>query len=338
MKIPTIKTFGASFQNAEHNAEYNADYDAVHSAVHEEPGRKLPAPVLIGAGLLLAGASWAAGTLAFSWLATHPVRLPVLKLDRNDDPAWENVTFASRDGLQIAGWFAPAKDADTARGSVILCHGHPMNRSEMVSWARLLHHAGFHALLFDFRAMGESEGDLCSIGYHEVHDLLGAVDFLAARPDTADLPIGAYGISMGGAVVLMGAAQEPRLQAVATHGAYASLDRAIAQRGRAFLGPAGPMLSTSVTYWGRRWLNADPRHVSPCDVIAQIAPRPVLLMHGRRDIIVAPADAQSLYQAAGQPKTLTIWPRSWHVRIHPDELPVYQSALVAFFQTNLVPR
>jgi alpha-beta hydrolase superfamily lysophospholipase len=298
----------------------------------EESGRSIPAPVLVGAGLLLAGASYVLGTMAYAWIATHPPRFPVVKIDKHDDPAWEDVTFPARDGLRIAGWFAPAK---TAQGGVILCHGHPMNRVEMLPWARLLHHAGFHVLLFDFRAMGQSEGSLCSIGYHEVQDLLGATDYLCERPEMRDLPLGAYGISMGGAVTLMAAAQEPRLAAVATHGAYASLDRAIDQRGRAFLGPAGAVLSRPITYWGKRWLDKDPQTVSPCELIAQIAPRPVLLMHGARDIIVNPADAQSLYDAASEPKTLTVWPRSWHVRINAQERLDYEAALVAFFQTNL---
>ena len=301
-----------------------------------EPGKGRPLPGLIGAGLLLAGAGWAVGTLAYAWLATHPARLPIMQFRKDDDPVWEDVTFPSRDGLKISGWFAPANPAaGPVRGGVILCHGHPMNRVEMLTWARLMHHAGFHTLLFDFRALGQSEGTLCSIGYHEVKDLLGAVDALAVRPEMDGLPLGAYGISMGGAVCLMAAAQEPRLQAVATHGAYASLDRAIVQRGRAVLGPAGLAFSRPAAYWGRRWMDADPATVSPLNVIAQIAPRPVLLMHGARDRSVNPADARALYEAAQQPKTLALWPRSWHVRINPEERATYDATLKAFFQTNL---
>ncbi len=251
-------------------------------------------------------------------------------------PNGKILPFNSRDGLKISGWFAPANpDNGQARGGVILCHGHPMNRVEMLPWARLLHHAGYHTLLFDFRALGQSEGTLCSIGYHEVKDLLGAVDALALRPEMDGLPMGAYGISMGGAVCLMAAAQEPRLQAVATHGAYASLDRAIDQRGRSVLGPAGLAFSRPAAYWGKRWMDADPVSVSPLNVIAQIAPRPVLLMHGARDRIVNPNDARALYEAAQQPKTLTLWPRSWHVRINSEERATYDATLKAFFQTNL---
>ena len=98
---------------------------APFSSQDEEPGRGIPTPVLVGAGLLLAGASCLAGTMAYAWLATHPPRFPVVKIDKHDDPKWEDITFPARDGLRIAGWFAPAK---AAQGGVILCHGHPMNR------------------------------------------------------------------------------------------------------------------------------------------------------------------------------------------------------------------
>lgn len=281
---------------------------------------------------MLAGAAWALGTLAVSWFATHPIRLPILKINRDDDPRWENVTFPTEDGLEISGWFAPAADA---RGTVILCHGHPMNRMEMLPWARLLHHAGFHTLLFDFRAHGQSEGNLCSIGYHEVQDLLGAVEYLSARPDTEGLPIGAYGHSMGGAVTLMTAAREPRLAAVATHGAFASLQSAIVQRGRSVLGPAGGIVTHPMVFWSKQWMEIDPIVVSPFDVIDQIAPRPVLLMHGAHDRIINPDDAHALYQAAQQPKELRIWPRSWHTTISSHERAAYEATLLDFFRTNL---
>ena len=182
-----------------------------------------------------------------------------------------------------------------------------------------------------FERMGESEGSLCSIGYHEVQDLLGATDYFCRAPGDAGFAVGAYGISMGGAVTLMAAAQEPRLAAVATHGAYASLDRAIDAARAGVFGPAGAALSRPVAYWGKRWFDKDPQRCRPVNVIGQIAPRPVLLMHGAQDIIVNPADAQSLYDAACEPKTLTVWPRSWHVRINAQERPDYEAALVTSF-------
>jgi uncharacterized protein len=291
-------------------------------------------PIVVGAGLLLGGALWALGTSGFSWLAAHPPRLPVLTPRKGTGFTLEPVTFPARDGIRLAGWFAPAAQA---RGGIILCHGHPMNRAEMLPWARLLQPAGFHVLLFDFRALGQSEGNLCTIGYHEVRDLLGAADYLTTRPEMAGLPLGVYGISMGAAVSLMAAAQDERFAAVATHAAYASLETAIVQRGRMLLGRAGPALSHPARYWAKRWLEIDPALVSPLDMVAAIAPRPLFLSHGKRDITISPADAKALYAAAGEPKTLRMLPRSFHVWIHGAERPEYEAELLRFFTDHLHP-
>jgi fermentation-respiration switch protein FrsA (DUF1100 family) len=298
--------------------------------------RPNPIPIAIGAGVLLGGALWALGTSGFAWLAAHPPRIPVMSPFKPTGFDLEPVTFPARDGVRIAGWFAPATESEhPARGGIILCHGHPMNRTEMLPWARLFQPAGFHLLMFDFRALGQSEGNLCTIGYHEVRDLLGAADYLTARPEMKGLPLGAYGISMGAAVILMAAAQDERFAAVATHASYASLDTAIEQRGRMFLGPAGPAFSRPARYWAKRWLEVDPCRVSPLEMVASIAPRPLFLSHGKRDITISPADARALYAAAGEPKTLRMLPRSWHVMIHSSDRPEYEAELLRFFTENL---
>jgi cephalosporin-C deacetylase-like acetyl esterase len=294
-----------------------------------------PLPIAIGAGVLLGGALLALGVNGFAWLAAHPPRIPVRTPRDAADLKLETVTFPARDGVRLAGWLVPAEQA---RGGIILCHGHPMNRTEMLPWARMLQSAGFHVLLFDFRALGQSEGDLCTIGYHEVRDLLGAADYLTERPEMAGLPLGVYGISMGGATALMAAAQDERFVAVAAHAAYATLERAIHQRGRMMLGPAGTLFSRPALYWSRRWLDIDPCNISPRDVVAAIAPRPLFLSHGLRDFTINPDDARAIYAAAAEPKTLRLLPRSWHIAIHASEREGYEGALRAFFIDNLSPQ
>jgi fermentation-respiration switch protein FrsA (DUF1100 family) len=292
---------------------------------------RTPTPEQIGLGVAVLGAGIALSTLGMAWFSTHPVRLPVY-LPRGYSLPVEEVAFPSRDGLCLSGWFAAAAEA---RGGVILCHGHPGNRMEALFAAQTLHDAGFHVLLFDFRALGQSEGTLSSIGFYEVNDLLGAADYLHTRPEMAGLRMGVFGISMGGAVSIMTAAQDPRFEAVVTHGAYASLDRAIENRGRYYLGPFGKALSIPVTKIGRRWIDVDPRDVAPVDVISRVAPRPVLLIHGERDRIIRPDNANDLYEAARAPRQIRFLPRSWHFRIHPEEQEMYRNLLVHFYQTHL---
>jgi fermentation-respiration switch protein FrsA (DUF1100 family) len=282
---------------------------------------------------LLAGAALGLGSLAFAYRATHPHRRPLRGLPGDDGIEYEDVVFSSRDHLRLSGWFIPSPGA---KAGVILCHGFPNNRSEMMYWARVLHEAGFHLLLFDFRALGESDGAMCSIGALEVNDLLGATDYFASRPEMRGLPIGVFGLSMGGAVAIMTAAEDERLKAVATHGAYATLEQAIAQRCRMILGPLGPALHRPAIWWGRRWFPSHPRDVSPVGVIGKIAPRPVLLFHGELDQIVRPSDGLALFRAARGQKALVPLRRSWHVRIHPNESEAYDAKLREFFRDSLI--
>lgn len=282
-----------------------------------------------GLGATVTVMAIAAGSLICTCLALHPPRRPVVLPDGQGTGSYEEVRFLARDGTRLSGWFCARPGASA---TIILCHGYPANRSEMLGWARLFEEAGFHTLLFDFRAMGESSGNRTSIGLQEVQDLLGAVDFVASRPETAGYPIGVYGFSMGGAVAIMAAAQEARIAAVATHGAYATLERAIHQRGRMLLGPLGRLVSTPTIFWMQQWLGAHPRRVAPVDQIARIAPRPLFLSHGMEDPVVHPTDARVLFRAARHPKVLHLLPRSRHAWIDPAVHATYRQELVRFFR------
>jgi alpha/beta superfamily hydrolase len=297
-------------------------------------GRR-PSPLVIGLGALLAGAGFALGTLAYAYSATHPGRRRVRCTPERFGLPHEEVTFPTTDGLRISGWLIPAENV---RGVVIVCHGYPMNREEMLPHAQLLHDAGYATLLFDFRAHGESEGDLCSVGYHEVEDLLGAVDYLQSRPDTADLGVGALGHSLGGAVGIMAAARDERIRAVVAEAAFPTLQHALDARCRAVLGPAGPAVSSPIRWWARRWFPVQPHEVAPIRDICHISPRAVLIIQGQRDLLVRWQDAVAMYEAAQEPRALWLLPKSGHARCLTDAPEEYARRITAFFHAHLANR
>lgn len=285
-----------------------------------------------GAGRRAAEALLGPTAWALAYFSTHPPRLPILSTPARHGMPFEEVALASRDGTRLAGWRIPA---DRPEGAVVLCHGHPFHRGLVLPWAAMLWPCRWDLLLLDFRAAGRSAGSLCTLGHDEVGDLEGAVNWLRSEPRTARHPIGVFGVSLGGAVALLTAADDGRIAAVATHGAFATLDRAIEQRGRLLLGPAGPLLSSQARRIGRRWLPVDPEQVAPVAAIARIAPRPVLLFHGRRDCIVSCSDALLLYEAAGEPRQLHLLQRASHVDIPRGERDAYAARLRAFFSAAL---
>ena len=129
----------------------------------------------------------AAGAVSIAWFSIHPPRLAIRKTPASFGAAFEEIEFLSRDGTRLSGWWVPAENP---RAVLILCHGMASNRQQMLPWAEWLWKDGFSLLLFDFRAMGKSEGRYCTMGLNEPEDILGAVDYVKSREDSANLPLG----------------------------------------------------------------------------------------------------------------------------------------------------
>lgn len=302
-------------------ASRNAD------AGSRERDRSALFPWLVGAAAV--GAAVGLGSLGLAYFSTHPIRLRVRRTPAELGLAFERLSFASHDGVRLTGWWIPSPGATAG---IAVCHGHPFNRSWMLEWVRLLHPAGFNLLLFDFRAHGESEGTICTLGCEEAQDVLAAVDTMRARPEMAGLPVGVFGLSMGGVAALLAAARDPGIRAVATHGAFATLERAIARRCLVMAGPLAPAVRPCATWWGGRWLPASPREIAPVEAIGRIAPRPVLLLHGSRDLIIDPRDAELLERASGGCAERVPLPHSWHAGVHAADRSLYERRLVGFFR------
>jgi fermentation-respiration switch protein FrsA (DUF1100 family) len=197
-----------------------------------------------------------------------------------------------------------------------------------------LHQAGYHALLFDFRALGESEGRRCGIGHAEVDDLLGAVEWLDTRPQAAALPVAALGLSMGGAVAIIAAAECPRIAMVVADGVYPSLEQALSRRCRLVFGPLAPLVQPSLRHVWRRLHGAHPSAVAPEREITRLAPRPVFLIHGSRDIYLSAADAHALVSGAAGPCEFWHVEGAHHVRAHQHRTDEYMTRVVDFLQRH----
>lgn len=249
---------------------------------------------------------------------------------------YEDVHFPSahQDNVRLSGWIVPAA---APRGVVILCHGHTSTRMDLLAKAVMLNAHHFTTLLFDFRARGLSEGDLCTLGAREAEDVLGAVAFLQQRPGLQDLPVGALGESMGGAAVIQAAARTQALRCVVAEASYASLDRVVRQRLALAFGPfAGPVLQAC------RRISADEMALDIADVspetdISKISPRPVFLITDALDLTCPRQESDRLYAAAREPKLRWIAPAAPHCLAFLAHREAYTARVSAFFQQNLHP-
>jgi alpha-beta hydrolase superfamily lysophospholipase len=245
---------------------------------------------------------------------------------------YEPVTFFSRDGLRLGGWFVPA--ASRARGTVILCHGHAGSLDADLHYVPAFHRHGYGVLQFDFRAHGRSEGQHVSMGYLERQDLLGAIDFLRARGISK---VGVLGFSMGGAVAISTAAACPSIVGIVSDGGFGriepTLQTGIQQRGiPSWL--ARILAAVVVRLVGWR-LSCHLSDADPVRWIGRISPRPILLIHGGRDRYVPASAVEMLYAAAGEPKELWTVPEAEHRRVDQVRPEEYITRVLAFFDSAL---
>jgi uncharacterized protein len=289
----------------------------------------------LGAALagILVLAVWLAHAQAMSFV--HPRRIAPQHTPGDLGIAdWETVRFPTPDGLQLAAWFIPP-DPGGDGATLILLHGARNNRAEMLLQAAMLHQHGYGALLPDFRAHGESEGTVSTLGYAEVEDLRGALAYLQARPEVNGERIGVVGNSMGGAVAIRGAARIPEIRVVVAQSAYTSVEENVSTGVRAFMGLPPFLFAPLVAWFGERETGIEVRQVRPIDDVAQIAPRAILIVQGALDPAVPPENGIRLYEAAGQPKELYLVPGAGHggyMRMEPQE---FERRVVGFLERHL---
>ncbi len=250
---------------------------------------------------------------------------------------YEDVRFPSAhsDGVSLSGWLIPAPQS---RGAIILCHGHTSTRMHLLPKAVMLYGHHFTTLLFDFRARGLSGGERCTLGARETEDVLGAVAYLRSRPDTAAIPLGALGESMGGAAVIRAAACSQEIDCIVTEAAYASLDRVVKQRLVMALGPMGSPVFASCQRMSAEEFELEIETISPERVIGSLAPRAALLITDGLDLTCPRRESDRLYAAAGEPKMRWIAPTAPHCMAFQTAREEYSRRVSQFFTEHLAPK
>lgn len=241
------------------------------------------------------------GLLAVSlitfWLAVRPPRLTIPLTPGDYGLRVEEITVVAEDGVRLAGWFAPRPGAP----AVVLLHGYPAEKADMLPIAGVLHR-DFAVLLMDLRYFGKSGGRVTTLGVRERGDLVRAIDFLAARGVE---PVGVFGFSLGGAVGLMTAAHDPRIRAVVAYAPFADL-RALGHDLYAWLWLGKYPFVELMVLWGRLLLGVDLTRPSPAEA-ARALRSPVLVIHSRNDEQIPFSHAERLRKALVENPRAELW-------------------------------
>lgn len=125
------------------------------------------------------------------------------------------VTFATEDGVRLAGWYAPP----TNGAAVVVRHGAGSTRASVLEQAAVLHAHGYGVLLTDARGHGDSDGRAMDFGWFGDADVRAAVTFLSDQAGVDADRIGVVGFSMGGEEAIGAGAADRRIAAVVAEGA-----------------------------------------------------------------------------------------------------------------------
>lgn len=203
-------------------------------------------------------------------------------------PDARDVVIRTADGLELGAWFFPGA---TPGPAVLVCNGNGGDRSMRAALALALRAMGPSVLLFDYRGYGGNPGRPTEDGL--AADARAARAWLAEQPQVDARRIAYFGESLGAAVALGLAAEQPPA-ALILRSPFTSLADAGAVH--------YPWLPV-------RWLLID-RYPSADRIGALRAP--LLVIAGDRDDIV-PADlSRRLYEAAPEPKTWLTVPGAGH--------------------------
>jgi dipeptidyl aminopeptidase/acylaminoacyl peptidase len=254
----------------------------------------------------------------------------------------ERVTFPSA-GNRLVGVLHVPDDLRPGerRAAVIVLHGFggTMEGPGGNNPAPLFCSLGYVALRFDFRGCGQSQGQRGRIiCLEEVEDACNALSFLAERPEVDPSRIAMMGESFGAAVAVYAGGVDSRVAAVISSGGWGDGEKkfrrqhpgdeawgrfttmiADGQRERARTGrtvmvprydvvpipeklrgllPPGSLMEFPLeTVESMMAFRAN-------DVVGDIAPRPLLLLHSAKDSVTPTEQSIDLFNRAGQPADL----------------------------------
>ena len=257
----------------------------------------------------------------------HPDRTVYDTPDRHG-LKYEEVTFSSRDGTRLSGWFVPA--VGKAKGTVIHFHGNAQNMTAHFGFVSWLPAQGFNLFVFDYRGYGKSAGTPDRRGVYE--DSLAALDYVAARPNIDHERLLVLGLSLGGAnaIAAVGSRTIAGIRAVAIESAFSSYRKIVRDKIAAM--PLLSILRTPLSYI----LIGD--SLSPDAVIANIVPTPLLIIHGTNDSVVPYAHGKRLFELAREPKRLWTIEGGDHTEAFADPASPYRQRLVDFYNEALEDR
>jgi uncharacterized protein len=242
------------------------------------------------------------------------------------------VSFTTEDNFKLAGLLFRRP---RAQANVVICHGYKSIKELSYAFVDLF--PEWNILLFDFRAHGQSEGSMTSIGCNEYKDVIAAAKFLKEQVnDGLQRPCIVLGVSMGGAASLKAAEQDPGLcDALIIDSSYTRLDstvqKAFAVKSNLPQFPFYLIIRSMFEYFSHCSMD----QMAPCEIVKNIN-QPIFFIHSCDDSYVSPKNTLRLYTNVKNKKSkLWIAPSCRHGWLHSYQSDTYKHKVIKFLKRTV---
>ena len=223
------------------------------------------------------------------------VRYPKSKVVDSFQVPHRTVQLTTDDGISLESWIAPAATS-IPRGTILLFHGHGSNKSAIIREATAFHAMGWQVMLTDFRAHGNSGGEVCTIGANEALDVKAVYEY--ARRELGEKNLVIWGISLGASTTLHAmASYQIRPERLMLEMPFATLHDAVKGRLRTMKLPAEPF-ATMLTFWGGIQHGFWAFNLQPAYDASAVS-CPVLLQWGFKDPRVTEQETHTIFAQLG---------------------------------------
>ena len=243
----------------------------------------------------------------------------------------DTLRIQTEDSLQLECWHMH-NDTVPVKGTVLMFHGHGSNKSAVIREAKAFYSMGWNVLLTDFRAHGNSAGEVCTIGANEAKDVKAVYEY--AREKLQEKNIVIWGISLGASTTLHAMAQyNIKPNRVILEMPFATLHDAVKGRLRMMNLPAEPFAGL-LTFWGGVEQGFWAFNLQPAED-AHAVSCPVLLQWGFKDPRVTEAETDKIFANLGtNQRTLMKYYQSGHESLLKKEPEKWRSMVGEFLMSK----
>ncbi len=246
---------------------------------------------------------------------------------------YEHVTIKSRDNLTLHGdYFAADEESDTI---LIASHGYTScGLSDCSSISSYFLKKGTDCLIIDNRSHGKSEGEYIGFGILDRYDLFGWIKYVNERFEGKKKII-LYGVSMGGATVLMTTGfrecSEYNVKAVIADCAFTSPYDVFSHiLKRDYHMPEFPVMNINDVMC-RKKAGYGFKDYSTLTAVAE-TDIPILFIHGKNDDFVPVWMSEKNYEVCNSPKELLLVDNAAHAASYYESHELYENKVTEFIE------